>query len=317
MSRTLYSSRARDDFNRARLREMFSRVLALLRNEKDQLLSLTEVKALLRPHSESYRGLKTVPIDRIVGSEGRYHDFNRIFLPRHEHLRGRWVRVDMAHLQQIELPPVALYEIGGVYFVRDGNHRVSVARAQGGEFIDAEVISLKSRLPLAPRMTKEQLKRAVIELERKEFFHRTRLDKLADGVELEFTDTGRYDEILRHIHGHKYYINQSLPKEISFEEAMLSWYRKVYLPIIRLIRGERILSHFPGRTAADLYIWIVGHWDALKCQYGQSYPLQQAVQDFRARFGMPVYNPFLRAWLWLKGKGRRARPAKGAQPSAR
>jgi hypothetical protein len=307
MSRAGFGGRAREDFNRARLREMFSRLLALLRNEPDQLLSLKEVKALLRPKTESYHGLKTIPIDRIVGSEGRYRDFTRIFLPRHEHLRGRWVRVDMAHLQQINLPPVTLYEIGGVYFVRDGNHRVSVARTQGAEFIDAEVIGLESRLRLEPGMTTMQLRKAVIELEEKEFMRQTGLARLLPGVRLQFTATGRYDEVLRHIHGHKYFINLAEPKEISFEKALLSWYHKVYLPIIRLIEAEDILSHFPGRTSADLYLWIVRHWHDLKRQYGQGFPLGQAVEDFRARFGMPVYNPLLRAWLWLK-KRRRPKP---------
>jgi hypothetical protein len=136
-------------------------------------------------------------------------------------------------------------------------------------------------------MTKEQLKKAVIELERKEFFHRTRLDKLVEGVQLEFTDTGRYDEIMRHIHGHKYYINQSLPKEISFEEAMLSWYRKVYLPIVRLIKGERILSHFPGRTEADLYIWIVGHWDATPCSRRSGISARASACRSTTRFSGP------------------------------
>jgi hypothetical protein len=279
---------------------MFSRALALLRSEKDQLLSLKEVKALLRPEAESYRGLRTVPIERIVGSEGRYLDFNRIFLPKREHLRGRWTRVDLAHYHQVQLPPVALYEIGGVYFVRDGNHRVSVARTQGQEFIDAEVISLKSRLALAPDMSREELKKTVIELEKREFFRQTGLDRLRPGLEMQFTDTGRYDEVLRHIHAHKYFINQSKPYEIPFREALLSWHDKVYAPLVSLIRGEDILAHFPGREAADLYMWIVGHWDVLKKQYGQGYPLEHAVDDFRRRFGRPIWNPLVLAWLWLR-----------------
>ena len=311
MSRGGFDSRAKEDFNRARLRELFGRALGVLRNESNQLLSLKEVKALLRPHSESYRGLQTVPIDRIVGSEGRYLDFNRIFLPKHEHLRGRWTRVDLAHYQQVQLPPVTLYEIGGVYFVRDGNHRVSVARTQGGEFIDAEVISLKSRLPLKPGMSRQELKSAVIELEKKEFFRQTHLDRLRSGLEMEFTDTGRYDEVLRHIHGHKYFINQSTPYEIPFREAMLSWYDRVYEPLVSLVLSEGILTHFPGREAADLYMWIVGHWDELKKKYGQAYPLAKAAEDFRQRFGKPAWNPLLRAWLWLR------RVAGGGQPSSR
>lgn len=311
MSRMAFDSLAKEDFNRARLRAVFGRALALLRNEKDQLLSLQEVKALLRPESESYRGLRTVPIERIVGSEGRYLDFNRIFLPKREHLRGRWTRVDLAHYEQVHLPPVTLYEIGGVYFVRDGNHRVSVARTQGAEFIDAEVISLKSRLVLTPGMSREELKRAVIELEKREFFRQTGLDKLRPDLSMEFTDTGRYDEVLRHIHAHKYYINQSKPYEIPFPEALESWYDKVYEPLVRLVRSENILVHFQGREAADLYVWIVGHWDVLKRQYGQGYPLAKAAEDFRLRFGRPVWNPLVLAWHWLR------RRVGGDYPSSR
>lgn len=304
MGADTFSHKAKEDFNRARYREMFSSVLALLKNEKDQLLSLKEVKALLRPHGESYRGLRTVPIERIVGSEGRYLDFSKSFLPRREHLRGRWVRVNLAHYQQVTLPPVTLYEIGGVYFVRDGNHRVSVARTQGVEFIDAEVISLKSKLRLEPDTSKEELKRAVIYLEKKEFCRQTRLGDLRPGVEMEFTDTGRYDEIMRHIHGHKYFINLAKPYEISFKEAMLSWYDRVYQPIVQLIKSEEILSYFPDRTASDLYVWIVGHWDELKKRYGQAYPLRQAMEDFTIRFGNPIYNPLRRVLLWLKKRRR-------------
>jgi hypothetical protein len=287
-----YDALAREDFGRARTREVFGRLLALLRNERDQLLSLQEVRALLRPTSETYRGLQTVPIARIVGSEGRYHDFNRYFLPRHDHLKGRWVRVDAAHHQQLILPPVTLYEIGGVYFVRDGNHRVSVGRLQGVEFVDAEVISLGSRLRLSPGMTTEQLRVAVIELEKREFFRQTRLDRYRPSVRMDFTATGRYDEIIRHINGHKYYLNLSQRDEIPFKDAMLSWYDVVYAPIVQIIESEGLAAHFPGRTAADLYVWIVRRWDELKRKFGQGFPLREAARDFTKehgrRFGGPL-----------------------------
>ncbi|MEE9306423.1 MAG: transcriptional regulator [Spirochaetia bacterium] len=285
MGLNYFSAQAAEDFHRARNQELFSRVLSLLKNEKDSLLSLQEVKALVRPTSETYRGLRTVLVDKIVGSEGRYRDFNRHFLPRHSRLKGRWVRVDEAHHQQVNLPPVTLYEIGGLYFVRDGNHRVSVARMQNVEFIDAEVISLGSRLTLEPGLTEEQLRKAVINLEKVEFFKQTRLDQLRPGASMEFTATGRYDEIIRHINGHKYYLNLSQSKEISFEKAMLSWYDIVYEPIVRLIESERFLRYFRGRTASDLYVWIVRHWDDLKKKYGQAFPLEKAAQDFTDRYG--------------------------------
>ncbi len=252
MDMKYFTDRARGDFNKARNKAMFTRILTLLTREKDELLSFEEVKALVKPESETYGGVKTVPISLVVGSEGRYRDFNRFFLPRHQHLHSRWERVDLAHYQQIDLPPVNLYEIGGVYFVRDGNHRVSVARAQGIEFIDAEVISLGSKITLEPGMSRDDLKRAVIDLEKKEFFKKTRLDQLRPQIDLEFTATGRYDEIIRHINGHKYFLNLSRKAEISFEEGVLSWYDIVFAPIVDIVRAEKILTRFPGRKTADL-----------------------------------------------------------------
>ena len=287
MSSNPYAARAAEDFSKARNREIFGRILSLLTKQKDNLLSLQEVKALVGPTSETYRGLKVVPIEKIVGSEGRYQDFNRTFLPRHNRLKGRWVRVDTAHHQEVILPPVTLYEIGGVYFVRDGNHRVSVGKLQGVEFIDAEVISLGTRVALKPGVTREELREAVIELEREEFFKHTRLKELRPEARIDFTATGRYDEIIRHINGHKYFLNLSKKEELSFQQALLSWYDTVYKPIVDLIEGQRFLKAFPGRTASDLYVWIVRHWDELKKKFGQSFPLEKAAREYTELYGQP------------------------------
>jgi hypothetical protein len=308
MSSNHYAARAAEDFNKARNRELFGRILSLLKNETDNLLSLQEVKALLRPSSETYRGLRVVPIEKIVGSEGRYRDFNRYFLPRHNRLKGRWVRVDTAHHQDVVLPPVTLYEIGGVYFVRDGNHRVSVGKLQGVEFIDAEVISLGSQVSLKPGMTREQLREAVIDLEREEFFKQTRLNELRPGVRLDFTATGRYDELIRHINGHKYFLNLSENEEITFQEALLSWYDTVYKPIVDLIEEERLLKAFPGRTASDLYVWIVRRWDELKKRYGQTFPLEQAARDYTERYGQPARGVLAAVSRFLNSLLTRAKP---------
>lgn len=308
MSSDHYAARAAEDFNKARNRELFGRILSLLKNETDNLLSLQEVKALLRPSSETYRGLRVVPIEKIVGSEGRYRDFNRYFLPRHNRLKGRWVRVDTAHHQDVVLPPVTLYEIGGVYFVRDGNHRVSVGKLQGVEFIDAEVISLGSQVSLKPGMTREQLRKAVIDLEREEFFKQTRLNELRPEVRLDFTTTGRYDELIRHINGHKYFLNLSENEEITFQEALLSWYDTVYKPIVDLIEEERLLKAFPGRTASDLYVWIVRRWDELKKRYGQTFPLKQAARDYTERYGQPARGVLAAVSRFLNSLLTRAKP---------
>jgi len=291
------NSMAHEDFNKARSRALFSSILSLLKLEKDELLSLQEVRDIIKPGSESYRGLKAVPISLIAGSEGRYRDFTRYFLPRHRHLRDRWERVDLAHHKQVILPAIKLYEIGGIYFVRDGNHRVSVARSQGVEFIDAEVISLGSRVRLKANMTAQALKGEVISLEKKEFYAFTGLTGIRPQAIIEFSATGRYDEIIRHINGHKYYLNQGQEKEIPFEEGLISWFDNVYLPLVRVIAEEKILKYFPGRTEADLYVWIVRHWDGLKRKYGEGFTLKEAAVNFRSLYGKEKYKGWVKRLL--------------------
>ncbi len=278
------------DFQKARSRQLFSRLISILQGQRDDMLSFHDVRTILKPRSESYLGMRTVPVARIVGSEGRYRDFNRSFLPRRQHLKPRWTNVDLAHYRQVNLPPIKLYEIGGIYFVRDGNHRVSVARSRGVEFIDAEVVSLNAEIKLEPGVTDEDLRRKVLDFERKRFFESTRLDELRPGCDLEFTATGRYDEIIMHINGHKYFINQDKEYEIPFEQGMLSWYDTVYMPIVQIIREHSVLSRFPGRTAADLYVWTVRHWDELKRRYGPRYQMKDAILDFSQRYGQGFWE---------------------------
>jgi len=281
----IYAAQAEDDFSRARVRELLSRISTMLDPDRRKLLSLNDVRSVLKPSGESYKGMQVVQLDRIVGSEGRYRDFAQGFLPRFDHLKTRWMRVDMAHYQDITLPPITLYEIGGAYFVRDGNHRVSVARMQGSFAIDAEVVSLSSEIPLAPDMTIEDLKKAVIGFEKSVFYRETRMLELTGYADLDFTAPGQYDVVMNHILVHKYYLNERQEKEIPLDDAILSWWRTVYEPIRAIIAEERILWRFPDRTVSDLYVYVVKHWDQLKRKYGIPVPLESAAKDFSARYG--------------------------------
>lgn len=287
-------AQAAEDFSRARGKELLYRIQNFLNADKNRLLSFHDVKEILRPKNESYRGMQTVPIDRIVGSEGRYRDFNKFFLPKANHLRSRWERVDVAHLKDIILPPIQLYEIGGVYFVRDGNHRVSVARTQGAADIDAEVTSLSSEIKIDPSMSVDDLRNAVIALEKGIFYEKTDFGTLTGCENLDFSAPGRYDVIYNHILVHKFYLNEHKTTEIPFAEALVSWYKKVYKPIIDIIEEDRIYTRFPDRTASDLYVWIVKHWDFLKRKYGVHYSIVDAARDFADKYGeekpkSPVY----------------------------
>ena len=116
-----FENLAEEDFARARMRELLSRISRLLDPEREKVLPFEEVKAILRPASEIYVGMEAVKVDKIVGGEGRYRDFNRHFLPRREFLKSRWISIDIAHYDDVPFPPVRIYDVGGIYFVRDAN----------------------------------------------------------------------------------------------------------------------------------------------------------------------------------------------------
>ena len=280
MQSDAFRFQAQEDFSRARNKAWINEMQNIMHPDKKRLLSLNDVKKILKPKNEVYIGLKTIPIKKIVGSEGRYNDFDNHFLPRSNELKQRWVNIDQAHLSDIVLPPIQLYELGGLYFVRDGNHRVSVAKTQGVEFIDAEVISLQSEVQLPPDVRLDTLLDAVIRYEKRVFYNETHFGDLTDYWDLDFTEAGRYDVIYNHILVHKYYMNEQQHIEINFNDALISWFKTVYLPVIAVIDKYTLLSDFKDRTKSDIYVWIVKHWDRLKQKNGNDFSLDDAARDF-------------------------------------
>ena len=102
---------------------------------------------------------------------------------------------------------------------------------------------------------------------------------------LGFTATGRYGELLKHIEVHKYYLNEDKAEEITFVEAAQSWYEKLFRPIVDIITERRLMVRFPGRTTADLYMWMINHWHFMKGEHGDGYPLESAILSYADRFG--------------------------------
>ena len=287
---TLVDKTAEEDFNKARNKALFNEIQHFLSPEEASLISLNDVKQLLRPTNETYVGMKVVPIEKIVGSEGRYNDFDNHFFPKSSHLRNRWQHVDEAAIKDIILPPIKVYEISGLYFVRDGNHRVSVAKSRGTEFIDAEVVSLQSEIKLNKPKNMPDIIKQIINYEKRVFYSETNFGDITDYWCLDFTRTGRYDVIYNHILTHKYYLNQGKNEEVSMTDAILSWFNTVYLPLVTSIRKKHILHNFPKRTLADLYVWIVRYWDDLKQKFGDEIPIDEAVVDFDKKYKIPFYK---------------------------
>ena len=118
-----FEQQVRHDFERARHRAFLHELFAVFADRPNDLIPYHEVRSRVAPQAESYRGLQTVPLDKIVGSMDRFRDFDRAFLPRQRFTAGRWQNVDRAWYEDKRLPPIQLYKVGDVYFVKDGNHR--------------------------------------------------------------------------------------------------------------------------------------------------------------------------------------------------
>jgi hypothetical protein len=264
------------DFSRARLKSFLNRVRSLFSGTPYRLLSYDEVKASLHLGGPIYRGIQTVPVKQIVGSLNRYDEFDRAFKPVDDHLAERWQNIDYAFYKAIGLPPILLYKVGEVYFVVDGHHRVSVAREQGQTDIDAEVREVSSKVNITPDIRPEDLS---ILGEKVRFLERTRLDHLRPDARVRLTLSGGFERILEHIAVHRYFMGLDLKRDITEEEAVAHWYDDVYMPIIEVIRGSKVLSEFPGRTEADLYVWVLDHQRYLAQAEGQ--PLEKPADAAR------------------------------------
>jgi hypothetical protein len=134
------------DFTRARRRAHLGRLKTLLLRQatRGTLLSPKEFRRNTPPSGSMYRGRRTLEVSKIVGSVGKHEQFDMNFMPLSDASSEKWKRIDRAFRLGQELPPVSLLELSGDYFVNDGNHRVSVARFHGVEWIDAEVTGSKS-----------------------------------------------------------------------------------------------------------------------------------------------------------------------------
>jgi uncharacterized protein (TIGR00730 family) len=261
----------------------FQRILEFFtRHHSDGLLSFEQVRGKLKIRGQHYAGMQTIPLDRIAGSVGRYQEFNRAFLPTQEHIRERWKRIyEVAHSME-GFPPIDVYQIGDVYFVRDGHHRVSVAKELGATTIEATVTELDTPISLSTDVDDEALD---LKEEYATFLEETGLDALRPEQEIEFTLPGQYRKLHEHIAVHRHFLGLGEQREIPHAEAVARWYDEVYGPVVDVIQEEGVLDAFPERTKADLYLWIIEHRHYLGQRYGQEVPLEAAAVEFSRAFG--------------------------------
>jgi hypothetical protein len=266
------------DFSRARRKAFLRRVGAYLHRDphSNQLLSFDEVKSVLGAVEQVYLGLREVPVENIVGSVGRHRDFDRAFLPSKGNVGERWKKIDQMVYRAEELPPISLYKIGDAYFVIDGNHRVSVARLQGIPELDAEVIELRSRIPIDSALTAEDL---LHKLEQRRLLERLPMDRVLREIKIQFSDVTDYRRLATYIEAHGFRLSQLWRRYISHEEVLRDWYEYSYRPIADMIREERVLDAFKGRTELDLYLWIINHREQLALEGRDERVTPQAAKD--------------------------------------
>lgn len=260
------------------------------------LLAFEDVRKGLRLGRKNYKGLQDIPLSQIRGSVGRYRDFTRTFLPRGSQLRQRWERVNaLAYAKG--MAPIEVYQVGDAYFVLDGNHRVSVARQIGNTTIEAHVWEYPTPVGLSADADVDEL---FIKTEYAEFLEHTRLAQLRPDQKIEFTAPGRYYELEDQIEWYRHVLEQIDDEPTSHEDAVTAWYDMIYTPAVQIVQQRGALARFPGRTEADLFIWVWRYKEELR-RYYKTTSLMQVI-DALTR---PGWYRFLgRLWRvttgWLK-----------------
>lgn len=277
------------EFKSAQRSVFFQEIIGHLRGKSTQLLSFDDIRTRLHLREQNYRGFQDIPLDRIVGSVGRYHDFTRVFLPKRQGMRERWSRVYAEVIGLEGLPPIEVYEVCDIYFVRDGNHRVSVAQRLKAKTIQAEVIELSTSICLQPDISLEELDATTAYAG---FLDKTHLQRThSQLVSLMLSEPSRYDDLLGHIHLHRCVEEDRETCSLSLEDAAVHWFDGVYQPIRESIRKHGVLEYFPKRTETDLYLWLVDHLCECETQCAdvvKSEPLQQFLVDFLKERKIPV-----------------------------
>ena len=270
------------DFQSARQRAAVQQILARFTGKSNQLLSYEDVANKLKLRVRTERGIQQIPLDAIVGSVGRYTDFTRSFLPRQMEDQERWARVKTLMEEGLDVPPIEVYKVGGVYFVIDGNHRVSIARQEGFTSIAARVIEFQTEIDLTPDVQPDDL---IIKAEYAAFLDATRIHDARPNVDLRVTSCCQYDLLMDQVRVSQYMLReQSGPdvpatETISLQEAAVFWYDTTYIPLAEAIRDRGLLHWFPARTITDLYIWISQNRAALEDELGWEIQSEIAATD--------------------------------------
>jgi hypothetical protein len=252
-----------NDFLRVRRRQVLSRLAHWLTREPDDvnlMLPYDEVVSALGLEGERYGGLKTIRLDRIVGTVDSPHDFDRRFRPRSARVRERWEQLALAQRRGAPLPPIDVYKVGDMYFVKDGHHRVSIALATGQTTIDAYVTDVRTTIPAKDIRNRRDL---LFKSYERIFYARVPLEPpmLA---KIAVTDPWSYAELGECVEAWGFRCIQHGGRFVDREEIARRWFTDEYTPVVRMLRdadllGEGTEAEAYMRVAAERYRLILTH----------------------------------------------------------
>ncbi len=251
-------------FEQARRQATIEKFSSLISGRNYHSVPFDTIRGELRQQNPFYRGIEDIPVAAIIGSVGRYREFTRHFLPLQDSLVERWIDVENVSINQ-GWPPIEVYQIGETYFVKDGNHRVSVAKYMKSATIEAHVWEYPIDIAIHPD---DNVDKAIITLGIRNFMEKTHLDELFPEHNIRFTTPGRYGELLSQIADIRRKLTEAMAETPSENEVVTTWYQMIYIPTILIIHRAKLLESFPGRTEADLFVWLSKHRERLGQKYG-------------------------------------------------
>lgn len=238
---------------------------------KDRISAFNEQEEAKEDVQVIEHGVKSIELEKIIGSVGKYSDFDSRFRRKKQVSDQRFTDIKQAMREGKSLPPVKLYQIRSDYYVFDGNHRVSAAKELGRSEIQAKIIELRS-----DTNTMENL----LYIEKHNFYEKTKLEH-----NIDLTEVGKYIYLEKQIKKHKNHLTNITGKETDFIKAAKDWYNTIYLPLATIIKNEKLIKHFPKRSVADLYTYIAyHHWEKnTSRQYGIGIDrlIPRNMEDFR------------------------------------
>ncbi|MFV2000893.1 MAG: hypothetical protein ACC654_11070 [Acidimicrobiia bacterium] len=241
-------------FTKAHRREMYRRLARIVRgSEPAPLPSFNDLRTRLHLFQQTYAGLQTIEVDKIVGTVDRSDEFDRDFLPRSPQTRERWERLERA-FPSLGFPPISVYRINDVYFVIDGNHRVALAKQRRAEFIDAEVTEIHTNIEIDEDIDFEK----IIYLEQaRHFMQQSGLERSRPMARIDFSRPQGFAELLDVVKAHGYDLMMEQGKVLQPHEIAADWYDRIYLPAVEAIRWEKLLELEAGSTEGDLFLWVL------------------------------------------------------------